>query len=392
MPSPVTPGDLKELIPAPGGSFCEKVFKNLLRGLPEMVYAIVAWERDENGDLSDDFKAELCALDCFCGGGSGSDPGGGLGKPVISATDGTFSSKVQITWATVTSATKYYLYRSLVNTFPTANTTPLAIIDAPTLLYDDTSVVIGTIYYYWVRAVSGSDISPLSNSDSGYAEDVSGQEIRFVTPGINTWTVPAGVVSIDIRTVGGGGSGGGGRLIGRNSGGAGGGGGGGGYTEALNVITTPGEVLSIEVGAGGVHPGSGNPAWLDALNHAGNDGGLSAARRGATVLATSAGGKGGLAPVATVGAEGAGGAGGAGTASVGVAGQPGLDVVSAQFGGVGGASGQPLYSKGIGGTGQTIVGTVPLGAEDGGGGGLPISAQPGNGPSSGGSGIVVIFY
>lgn len=65
--------------------------------------------------------------------------------------------------------------------------------------------------------------------------------------GSGTWTVPAGVHSIDIFGVGGGGGGNGGG--GKNSGR---GGGGGGYTKTVTGISvTPYQVLTIHIGGGG---------------------------------------------------------------------------------------------------------------------------------------------
>jgi hypothetical protein len=66
-----------------------------------------------------------------------------------------------------------------------------------------------------------------------------------------TWTVPAGVTSAEVLVIGGGG--GGGESIG-------GGGGGGGHEYKESYLTTPGEEITVTVGAGGAG-GSGTPGY-----------------------------------------------------------------------------------------------------------------------------------
>lgn len=396
MSSPIVPSDFKELIPAPGGNLCEKLAKNLLRRLPERLYAMVAYERDENGDLSDDFKADVCALECFCAGGGGDGTiDTTLNTPInVSATDGTYSDKVRVTWSAVDNATKYYIYRRTDATTPSINQTPLAVITAPTVQYDDTSAVPGQVYYYWIRAASANEISNLSNSDSGYAENVATNEVRFENPGTVGWVVPAGVTTIDVRLIGAGGSGGGGGLaVATTKGLGGGGGGGGGYTESLNIPVTAGETLMVEVGAGGIHSGTGH-AGGNSLGIAGVSGGVTKLLRSSTVLALANGGIGGGAANSTSsGTPGTGGAGGSGDSNNGTAGGDGIQVTTRQgIGGIGGAAGTTIYSqKGYGGNGQRVIGRAVIEGEGGtvGGTTVPIIGPT---PSPGENGIVVIFY
>ena len=70
-------------------------------------------------------------------------------------------------------------------------------------------------------------------------------EAVFTTPGVYEWTVPAGVTSVSAVAVGGGGSGG----VRNNGYAAGGTGGSLGWKNAIPV--TPGETVTITVGAGG---------------------------------------------------------------------------------------------------------------------------------------------
>jgi len=73
---------------------------------------------------------------------------------------------------------------------------------------------------------------------------------NYTTPGTSTFVVPNGVYALsNIRVVGAGGGGGGATGSGDNH--AGGGGGSGGYLTGQSLSVTPGDVITIEVGAGG---------------------------------------------------------------------------------------------------------------------------------------------
>jgi hypothetical protein len=84
----------------------------------------------------------------------------------VTASDGTFSNKVRITFAAATGATKYMIYRALAST-PTTFV-PLSG-ELTALGYDDASVAPGQQYYYAVRAGSAYGWSALSAPDSGFA-------------------------------------------------------------------------------------------------------------------------------------------------------------------------------------------------------------------------------
>lgn len=87
------------------------------------------------------------------------------------------------------------------------------------------------------------------------------ESIKF--DGSTTWTVPTGVTSIDYVVVAGGGSGGMTHRTTPTSGG-GGGGGAGGFRTGGNLPVTPGETLTLTVGAGGSSGAgtSGDPSSL----------------------------------------------------------------------------------------------------------------------------------
>jgi len=82
----------------------------------------------------------------------------------FSATYGTYSDKIRLTWSGVTDVTGYSIYRgtssSVLNASLLASTTAL--------YYDDTSVSPGVVYYYWVKATGSSGSSDLSMTAYGY--------------------------------------------------------------------------------------------------------------------------------------------------------------------------------------------------------------------------------
>lgn len=178
MANPVTPARVKALIPSLTGSMCERLSK--LMQFPQLLYEEVLYKYKENGQPTDEYAAEICALGCVGtgGGDGGGDPGTAdwstPTRPI--ATDGAFSDHVNIQWPVysppVGSVVHHYkLFRSEnTNTNP-ANAEAIATIDAPTVTYDDTTAVAGTIYHYWYRAYvqNESAFSPYSAYDPGSA-------------------------------------------------------------------------------------------------------------------------------------------------------------------------------------------------------------------------------
>lgn len=185
MPLPISPQDVKDTIPSPGGNFCEKFIKSLK--LPKLVYDIVSYIWNEDGSFTDDFKADICAAGCLGGGGPST---GGLAAPAISASDGQYADKIEITWASVTGALLYDLYRSNTNDVNTA--TPL-VVGLQTTSYQDSAITPGQYYYYWAKARNNVGASAFSNGDRGHAGSiattlaavtdlVAGQGIRLGPP------------------------------------------------------------------------------------------------------------------------------------------------------------------------------------------------------------------
>ena len=128
----------------------------------------------------------------------------------------------------------------------------------------------------------------------------SGGQFWWNIAGTSTFLVPAGVSRIYYEMCGGGGGYGGSYTAGPTYRG-GGGGGGGGYLFGY-IDVTPGETLTITVGAPGNNGSDGNPAT------SGSNGGQSIIASGATELAKVSGGAGGTGATST--AVGQGGLGG----------------------------------------------------------------------------------
>ena len=261
--------------------------------------------------------------------------------------------------------------------------------------------------------------------DAGISTSVTiippiGQQ-AYTTPGTFSFTVPAGVTSISAVVVGGGG--GGGNDTDNTEPGSGGGGGGLAYQTSIAV--TPGESLTVVVGAGGGSNTAGGQSRIDrsvtSLVAAfgggrgqspdnGNAGGV-----GGTVI-VGTGGVGGAGGVTADGnTQGAGGGGAGGYSGTGGRGQDGdlTPASTAGAGGGGGGGGQNAGGGGVGILGTTGVDGTAGGDEIGGGagsggtagsnsgvnvgaggtyGGGGAGAAGGDDPGSGAGGAVRIIY
>jgi hypothetical protein len=88
------------------------------------------------------------------------------GPPVptgVSASDGTYTDRVRITWNASAGATGYWIYR---NTTASPPATEIAWVGSPG--YDDGTATPGQTYWYWVRAGNASGWSAYSASDTGF--------------------------------------------------------------------------------------------------------------------------------------------------------------------------------------------------------------------------------
>ena len=94
-----------------------------------------------------------------------SEPVAPVAPSTVSASDGTSTAKIRVTWSASDGATYYKVYRSTSNSVSSA--TPISS-SVNTFYYDDTSVIVGTTYYYWVKAGNSVGESDFSSSDSGW--------------------------------------------------------------------------------------------------------------------------------------------------------------------------------------------------------------------------------
>jgi hypothetical protein len=213
------------------------------------------------------------------------------------------------------------------------------------------------------------------------------QQQRYYVPGLHTHVVAAGVRKVRLHVYGGGGGGGTGHAT--FVGGAGGGS--GGYCRK-DLVVTPGESLTITVGAGG----AGGPVGTTT---AGDDGGTSSVSTvGAGVVASATGGGGGEAgidPIPGTPASSTPGVGAGGevnsTGSYGSSGASGTNT-NGEYTGYGGAGGNAPGPEGGGGgmmsTGSSGDGAFPGGAGSGGGSATGTNARGGDGAD----GLVIVEW
>lgn len=83
----------------------------------------------------------------------------------FSATDGTYRSKIRLSWSVSDDATNYRIYRyKSQDDIATA----ISLVETSATIYDDTTTVPGVVYNYWVTASSGVAVSQASALDSGW--------------------------------------------------------------------------------------------------------------------------------------------------------------------------------------------------------------------------------
>ena len=142
--------------------------------------------------------------------------------------------------------------------------------------------VFGGDDYYW------RPVTEIYIKDSGVWRQITPSTGTYTqtSPGTGTFVVPPMVTSINVTLMVGGG-GGGASLYFCGDGHSGEGGGSGGYRQNVAISTTPGESLTIVVGAGGA--GGAFPGICQGSS-VGTSGGTSSISRGATVLTSATGG------------------------------------------------------------------------------------------------------
>ncbi len=84
----------------------------------------------------------------------------------VTASDGTFLDRVEVTWPVAAYAKGYMIYRH--TTAEVADAQPIALVT--TLQYSDPAVVAGRYYYYWVASSNALGLSAFSVPDAGYRD------------------------------------------------------------------------------------------------------------------------------------------------------------------------------------------------------------------------------
>ena len=225
----------------------------------------------------------------------------------------------------------------------------------------------------------------------------------------DTFIVPAGITKAWITATAGGGGGGGGGGYGGSFdvlGGGGGGGGGGRQAVDFDVVgLTPGETVTVTVGAGGAGGAGGSAA----NGAAGSAGGVTSFGAHLSLTGGTGGGGGVRGDTGNPGDGGAGGANGGGSGSgAGGTGGEGASGTNGGDGiyGDGGAGGASSGGAGGGGGGGTLFGDGGAGADGGGtnnadnsdghgtgaGGGSGNSGDNGGAGGDGDSGILIVKW
>ncbi|WP_260448377.1 phage tail protein [Burkholderia cenocepacia] len=245
-----------------------------------------------------------------------------------------------------------------------------------------------TVAFQVAAATSGNQAPRLSQ--------VVGMRQAFTSSG--SFTVPIGITTIWVSGCSAGGGGGaGGATAGHSTLVGGGGGGGGGAGQSLQptpYAVTPGQVIAITIGAGGI--GASAPGSGDNAGGNGTSGGTTIV--GSLVSLSGAGGGfgGGAAAANQLGSGGAGGNGGVGFPG----GSGGLDSnytgnggagASGGFGGGGGSGRAGAGASPVGGMSAAVTGNYG-GGGGGGGGAYGTNAEPGSAGGNGASGFILIEW
>lgn len=274
-----------------------------------------------DGTATDDFRTWL-----------GLDTTDEISAPTnVTATDGTSSANVTVSWTSVTGASFYKVYRGTGSTFSAAT----LLGTSATTTYVDSTPTVDQVYYYWVVATNSAGDSSESTPDTGYAQSGGANSRTYTGNGTYTFTVPSGITSLVGCQIWAKGGDGGDRgappwgLPGTyNPGGAGG----GGEFAISTIPVTPLESLTVIISSSGA-----------------------AIQRSSTVLMSCVSGSNGAAGGTGAGAGGAGGTGGSfdgtvttTTRNAGSAGTAG----SGSSGGTGGATTPVETGFGTGGNGS----------------------------------------
>ncbi len=109
----------------------------------------------------------------------------------LTASDGTYTDYVRVSWSASPNATAYKVYRNTTNDPNTA--TLIATLNS-IMRYDDTTAVPGVTYYYWVKAVTAQGETAFSPSDTGsHAANWQSEAVNWRVDYGRNWTRVANI-------------------------------------------------------------------------------------------------------------------------------------------------------------------------------------------------------
>jgi GH35 family endo-1,4-beta-xylanase len=116
----------------------------------------------------------------------------------VSATDGTYTTKVLVRWNAAPGATSYKVYRAI------SATGTKSLLGTPTATsFNDTTATPGRTYYYWVKACNGANCSSNSVYNTGWLKispptGVSATDGTYTTKVLVRWSAAPGATSYKV--------------------------------------------------------------------------------------------------------------------------------------------------------------------------------------------------
>lgn len=160
MPTPITPSTFAAQIPSSAGSVCDK-FQKAFKGFPRSFSDWYSYVYNEDGTFTDEFKLDICGIDCAALAATGGDAGVGtvLNTPAPVFTNNQ-ADQVHITWPSVPGAAYYEVARNTEDNLYGATFVGYT----TDTVYDDTGLAASTYFFYWVRARSATGVSGFSST------------------------------------------------------------------------------------------------------------------------------------------------------------------------------------------------------------------------------------
>lgn len=357
MALPVTSEDLAPFRITPESSPCAKA--QSLAKTVDVLYALLGYLADADGNLGPAFLADLQAAGITTGGGSSS-----LAPPSGVAATSNRSGDVKVTWNGVSGASSYSVFRGT-----SSDTASMGLVGTVSVSeFLDVNAVVGTVYFYAVKSNSPTLISGFSAVASG--QRIAGSGLTpIITDNANSpteVTVPSTAATMTVELWGSGGNGGAASSTGWVSpvpgytSAGGGGGASGSYFKITGVTVTPGDKYYLLPGRNG----GASTIYKTSVGNTVNAYAKGGLPGGNSTFNVSVG-IGGLPAAAPEGVNTLGSGSRHSDSAVGMAGQNGTLSPGGGVAGVGGAGGAAIesggHSGGAGGSG-TITSTGNAGS------------------------------